>query len=275
MIQTAEKATPPQGKAPSPAVGAVNNTLAALSTLPFAPSPRCTIGQKRKAASHEDCPDKRLQNDGQSVSGSGQCLDDHASRRDCPAKQVGVNRRFTSESSPPLTKENLSKLNWLTESTSLDNMSPTLKSPKNDGRKRLLSSRQSAITDDCKQSITSPLSPKPSITYAQYRWVVLDRARIYVCAKPPPDDIQTRINAVVCRKTVEGREKDLLRIAQQLSDGFVEVVSSARREDDSVELIHRALSSMNWDKKLAFPRKIGIVPPLPPSCTCLILLTSS
>lgn len=83
--------------------------------------------------------------------------------------------------------------------------------------------------------------------------------------KPLPEDILTRINAVIQRKTAEGRKKDVIIIAQKLSDEFVRVLDSARREDDSVELLHHALSSMDWDQKLEFPRKIGIVPPLPPS----------
>lgn len=104
-----------------------------------------------------------------------------------------------------------------------------------------------------------------SSAYARYRWVVLDKARIYVCIKPPPEDILTRINAVVQRETAEGRNKDVATIAKQLSNEFVRLLDSARRKDDSVELIHRALSLMDWDQKLEFPRKFGIVPPLTPS----------
>ena len=49
-----------------------------------------------------------------------------------------------------------------------------------------------------------------SSTYAHYRWDVLDMARIDVCAKPPPEDILTRINAVVQRKTAKGKMMWLL-----------------------------------------------------------------
>lgn len=119
-------------------------------------------------------------------------------------------------------------------------MDHTIRAPKNDRRKRL-SSRPSSTADDFSQSVTSPQVPKPSSTYAHYRWAVLDKARIYVCIKPPPEDILARINAVVQRKIAEGRKKDVATIAQQLSNELVRVLDSARKEDDSVELIHRAL----------------------------------
>lgn len=55
------------------AVGSVV-ALAADSAPPFAHFPRWSKGQKRKAASQDDCPDKRIRNNPQFASGSGQGL---------------------------------------------------------------------------------------------------------------------------------------------------------------------------------------------------------
>lgn len=85
---------------------------------------------------------------------------------------------------------------------------------------------------------------------AHYRWVVLDKARIYVCTSAPPEDIQTRSKTVVQKETAKGRKEELAAIGKQLCHEFIAVMNVARREDDSIEPIHRALSSMDREQKL-------------------------
>ena len=236
--------------------------LAANPAPLFAPSPpltdpRQTRGQKRKASSQDDRPDKRLQDKLRFASGSG------PSQNSSPAKHVQDNRQFPSQSSQLLTQENLATLDRLTGSISSDIMDHTIRMPEKGGRKRL-SSRQSSTTE-FSQGATSTQFQESSSTYAHYRWVVLDKARIYVCTKPPPEDIQTCINTIVQKETAKGRKEELAAIGKHLCHEFVAVLNAARRQDDSVELIHRALSSMDRDQKFEFPRKISIVPFLPPS----------
>jgi len=115
------------------------------------------------------------------------------------------------------------------------------------------------------------LKSSPS-TYAQYRWVALDRAQIFVRSRPLPEHIKVHIDAVIKRTTSEERSHKLAVIAKTLSDEFVTVLEGASREDDSVEPIRHALSSMDSNEKFALPRKIGIGPP--PFIRGITLLTS-
>lgn len=142
-------------------------------------------------------------------------------------------------------------------------MNPIVTMPEKGGRKRPSSQQSSAA--DLDQDAMSAQSQRSSGTYAHYRWVTLDKARIYICSKPPPKNIQACINAVIQRETSAERKCELAAIAKHLSDEFVAVLNGARREDDSVEPIHNALSLMDSDKRFEFPRKIGIIPPCPPS----------
>ncbi|MCJ1381188.1 hypothetical protein MMC17_004297 [Xylographa soralifera] len=169
------------------------------------------------------------------------------------------NRQFASESSQPLTKENLATLDRLTGSNPSDKMDHTTTTLEKSGRKRLVS-RQSSIAD-LSQATTS--AETVVSTYARYRWVDLHKAGISVRSEPLPKDVQTRINAVIQRETTAKRKEEVIAIAEYLCNEFVAVLNAARREDDSVEPLHHALSSMDKNAKFEFPRKIGIVPPLP------------
>ena len=135
-------------------------------------------------------------------------------------------------------------------------MDPRITTPEFRGRKRI-SSRRSSL-DDTEEDITSSTPSKISGTAARYRWVVLQHVRIIVESRPLPAEIQTRVNAIIRQKVSDKRRRELSRVAEKLRVEFIVVLSGASREDDCVEPIHRALSSMDSGGKFTFPRKTGM-----------------
>ena len=108
---------------------------------------------------------------------------------------------------------------------------------------------------------TASVRSQTSYTAARYRFIILRRARIFIRHGPPPEEIQSRINAIIQRKISEERKRQLSRFAENLCEDFIEVFNGASREDDCVEPIYRALSSMDSSREFQFPRKAGIVFP--------------
>ncbi|KAA6406610.1 MAG: hypothetical protein FRX48_09542 [Lasallia pustulata] len=269
------KPAPSQRKTLSRAVR-YTKTLAANPAPPFADSPSPTSPpltdrprareKKRRHDSQDDHSEKQLQKKRQVASGSGQSISDHASQNDTPAKPLQDNSRFASWLNQLLTEENLATLERLTWSTPYDNMERTIITPEKGGRKRPFS-RQSisaGFTHVTPSAESSKATTKGTGTYAHYRWVTLDRARVYVCSSPPPKDIQVRIDAVIERETSEERKLEVTAIAQQLCADFVPVLNGAGKEDDSVEPIYRALSVLDKNQKCEFPRKMDWAPSLKP-----------
>lgn len=121
------------------------------------------------------------------------------------------------------------------------------------------------------QKTASARSQKSSGTSARYRHAVLERARIHIQHKPAPEETRAQIDAVIQREVASERKEKLSSIAQQLSDSFIEVLSTAAGEDDCIEPFYDALSSMDRSGSLTFPRKAGIVS-LPYPCTFLCSL---
>ena len=128
------------------------------------------------------------------------------------------------------------------------------------GGKRTLSRRTS--TTDMSQE-TASVSSRKSSTYANYRWINLDSARIYAENGPVPKNIQTRVDTIIQPTLSEQQEKELSTISNTFCNDFVDVMNGASREDDSVELIHAALTSLDSGKKFLFPRKSGMSPYAP------------
>lgn len=110
----------------------------------------------------------------------------------------------------------------------------------------------------------SQVTQKSSFTAAHYRNSILKGANIRFQFRPAPDDIRTRIAAIVKLEVSPERREELSRIAQKLHDGFVDVLETAAREDDCIELFYQALSSMGYNESLTFPRKAGMVVLLDP-----------
>ena len=126
------------------------------------------------------------------------------------------------------------------------------------GGKRTLSRRTS--TADMSQDAASVSSQKSS-TYANYRWINLDSARIYAENGPVPKNIQTLVDAIIQPTLSKQQEKELSAITNTSCKDFVDVMKGASREDDSVEPIHAALTSLDSGKKFLFPRKSGMSRP--------------
>ena len=57
---------------------------------------------------------------------------------------------------------------------------------------------------------------------------------VYIRPQPPPEDIQTQIDAIILRRISPKRKKELSRIAKELCDSFVTVLGRAVGEDDSL-----------------------------------------
>lgn len=87
---------------------------------------------------------------------------------------------------------------------------------------------------------------------------------VYIQSRPPPDEIQTEIDAVFQSKLSPERKGEISHLAQELCESFAEVLSGAAGEDDSIELIHKALSSMGYHGSLTFPRKADWHPCIKP-----------
>ena len=75
---------------------------------------------------------------------------------------------------------------------------------------------------------------------------------------PVPKDVQTRVDAIIQPKLSKQRLNELSAISNTFCNDFVDVMKGASREDDSVEPIHAALTSLNSAKKFLFPRKSGM-----------------
>lgn len=107
------------------------------------------------------------------------------------------------------------------------------------------------VTDSAK-------SQKSSYTASHYRWAILERARIRITSRPPPEEIQKQIDAIL-EKASPQREQPLNNIGKALCDDFAVVLDTAAGEDDCIELLWSALSSMDELKLLALPRKAGMI----------------
>ncbi|KAL9039410.1 MAG: hypothetical protein Q9180_002545 [Flavoplaca navasiana] len=118
--------------------------------------------------------------------------------------------------------------------------------------KRSLSRRTS--TADMSQD-TASVSSQKSSTFANYRWIILDSARVYAENGPIPKNIQTRVDTIIQPTLSESKEKELSTISKTFCNNFVDVMKGASREDDSVEPIYVALTSLDSGKNFLFPRK--------------------
>jgi hypothetical protein len=175
-------------------------------------------------------------------------------------KRLRKDLQSVSVSSQPLNEANLEEHNRLTESGTSNVMDSEVGTSERGGRKRP-SSRPPSSTDT-NQETASVRSQTSSYTAARYRFSILSYARIFIRPGPPPEEIQSRINAIIQRKISEERKRQLSRFAENLCKDFIDIFNGASREDDCVEPIHRALSSMDGSRKFQFPRKAGIVFPL-------------
>lgn len=106
-----------------------------------------------------------------------------------------------------------------------------------------------------KKKYTESVRSPQSHSAGRYGYNILQYVRIFIRSGTPPGEIQPKINNVIERAISEDRKCQLSRIAEILCSEFIYVLSRPSREDEFVEPIHRALSSMDSDRKFNFLRK--------------------
>lgn len=156
----------------------------------------------------------------------------------------------------------LNKLNRRKEPEVLDDMSE---------KKR--SRSRSSITDFSENNITvASASTQSSLSLSNYRLINLDRQRMVFEHGQMSEQVQTRLDSIFQSHICENDKREVTTIAQSLCDDF----AAACREDDSVELIYRALELMNkklLDQVFAIRRK-ACKSPKPYKSYCLLTLSS-
>ncbi|ERF69136.1 hypothetical protein EPUS_01092 [Endocarpon pusillum Z07020] len=215
----------------SPSTSAINSSppenpsepSAASQNLIGPPPPR---GQKRRSVPEDKQSDKPIE----------ESIEEH------PDKQLRKDPQHTSKSSKQLSKANLEEHNRLLRSGTADET-------RRPAKRRLQSSSNTSMTRDTESGRTY------ASTAAHYRFGTLEYARIFIRPGPPPKKIQSLVDAVIQRKINEDRKRELERIAQSLHRDIIDCLCGAGREDDYIEPIQRALSSMDSDRKFHFPRK--------------------
>jgi hypothetical protein len=131
---------------------------------------------------------------------------------------------------------------------------------KRGGRKRPSSQPLSFV--DMNQEMALICSQISLYIIACYRFNILKCTRIFICPRPPLEEIQSRINVVIYCKIFKERKRQLSRFAKNLYKDFIDIFNRVSKEDDCVELIYHALSLMDNSKKFQFSRKASIVFPL-------------
>ena len=160
-----------------------------------------------------------------------------------------------------LNEANLEEYNSQTGSETFDGMGD---------RKRTLSTRSSVA--DMSQEVASVSSQKAT-SLANYRWRNLDYARIVVEDEPIPENIESRVDAIIQPEISTEWKSELVRITETFCNDFIDVLKGASREDDSVEPIHRALTSIDTKNEFMFPRKAGISHSAPSTFIALLTLS--
>lgn len=239
----------------------------------FAPSQELiarpwTRAQKRKRAIEDEHSQKRLREDPPSVSLSAVATQDligisqargrkppHGSKNKRSRER---RQRLVQGPKLPLNKENLRKLQSLTESDVLNKMSST---GTNSDRTRKRAPSQRTSASEINQDSASLRSQKSAISNTNYRYEILGRARIYIHPIPPPKNIQSKMNTIFKREILKERKDEIVDIAKTTSRNFADVLLGANREDDLLEPFHDALRSMDRDGVFNFPRKAGGEPP--------------
>lgn len=75
--------------------------------------------------------------------------------------------------------------------------------------------------------------------------------------EPLPEEVECRVDAIIQPEVSTERERELSLVTETFCNDFIDVMKGASREDDSVEPIHRALTSIDKRNEFMFPRKAG------------------
>lgn len=147
---------------------------------------------------------------------------------------------------------------------------PSVPPERNRGKRKTTDGGLSRTASQCSTNpvTDSVICRKPAITRSCYRWPILESAGIYIRSRPPPAGIQKQINAILEKASSE-RKKSLHSIGKKLCDDFAVVLDTAAGEDDCIQLLCMALSSMDELERLAIARKAGTLLQTPPGVVSL------
>ena len=226
-----------------PSAPASNPTLSDPAQLPE------SRGRKRGRAlePNHDRPAKRLQD---------QIPAPDLRPDPAPAIESALSPSFTH-----LTKKHLDELERLSGMSASNGIGRAATPLGRGGKKRSLS-RQSS-TAEMEETLSN--SSQRTSTQANYRWRNLDDARIVVEATDIPTNIERLVDAIIQPDLSASRRRELGSIAENFCNDFSNVMKGAGREDDSLELIHTALTAMDKGQRFLFPRKAGTFSPCPTS----------
>lgn len=127
------------------------------------------------------------------------------------------------------------------------------------GRGKRKTTDEALSRTESQHSLTdSQNSKKSSNSSSYYRWFILKRVKIRISSRPPPEQIQKKIDAII-EKASPKRKASIANIGGKLFDDFATVLEKAAGEDDCLEIFYHALSSMDDLGRLTFPRKAGII----------------
>ncbi|KAL8855933.1 MAG: hypothetical protein Q9178_007447 [Gyalolechia marmorata] len=220
------------------------STLAFDSPLPDPAQLPESRGRKRRRALEpdHDRPTKRLK--------------DQIPAPDPPPDLAPAVESALSPSFTHLTKKHLDELQRLTGMSASNGIGCAATPSGRGGKKRSLS-RQSS-TAEMEETLSN--SSQRTTTQANYRWRNLDDARIVVEATDIPTNIERLVDAIIQPNLSASRRSELASITETFCNDFSNVMKGAGREDDSLELIHTALTAMDKNQRFLFPRKAGTLP---------------
>ncbi len=131
--------------------------------------------------------------------------------------------------------------------------------------KRALS--RQASSSDLYQDTASLRTQKTSVSNIFYRYHTLVKARIYIRPEPPPMTFKPRWMSSSRVRSL--RKREISGIAKKTSQHFINKLRGAHREDNLINLVHKALFMMHKGETFDFSKKAGIVLPLTTMYTSL------
>ena len=82
---------------------------------------------------------------------------------------------------------------------------------------------------------------------------------MFIHPEPPPKEIRSQLDIIYKRKISDKRKRQISDIAKKKSQGFINNLRGAHREDDLVELIYEAFRELCPDEVFDCSRKAGTV----------------
>lgn len=158
---------------------------------------------------------------------------DHRRERPWPATDS------TAVTAKPLTKKNLKQLDRL-------NRRENSEVP-NDTFTRKRSQSRTSITDPSEHDIMTftRTTNKSSLSLADYRLITLAYRNIVVEHGDVPESLRMRLDSIFLSHISEDDKQEVTAFAKSICCDIIDVLGRASYEDDHVDMIVRALHSMN------------------------------